>query len=131
MGSLGLIIENIVMGWEFWVPVTILIGIATLWTVSFSEQIDYGIRRIFYFLIAALLLFYHGIHKTSLFDIALTVSIAMTIYSTLNSVHMMNTLLLEYAVLLFIHFINLPGGEAIVWDRLTVSRLLMNTMVGA
>ena len=128
VGSLGLIIENIVMGWEFWVPVTILIGIATLWTVSFSEHIDYGIRRIFYFLIAALLLFYHGIHKTSLFDIALTVSIAMTIYSTLNSVHMMNTLLLEYAVLLFIHFINLPGGEAIVWDRLTVSRLLTNIM---
>ena len=129
LASLGLIIENMMMGWEFWVPVTILIGMAALWVVNLSENIDYGLRRIFYFGVAALLVFYHGIHKTSFFDLALTVSLVMITYSILNSVHMMNILLLEYAVLLFIHFINLPGGEPMVFDGLTVSRILLHIAI--
>ena len=129
IASVGLIIENILMGWEFWVPVTVLIGMVALWFVSLSEKIDYGIRKLFYFGVAALLLFYHGIHTSSFFDIALTVALVMATYSIFDSVRMMNILLLEYAVLLFIHFINLPGGEPIVYDRLTVSRILLHIVI--
>ena len=129
LASIGLIIENLVMRWEFWVPVTILVGIASLWAVSLSDKIDYSLRKMFYFGVAVLLLFYHGIHKTGLFDIALTVSLVLATYSVLNSVHMMNIVLLEYAILLFIHFINLPGGEPVTYDRLTVSRILLHIVI--
>ena len=129
LASVGLIIENLMMGWEFWVPVTIVIGMAALWVVNLSERIDSDLAEVFYFWYAALLLFYHGIHKTSFFDIALTVALVMATYSVLNSVLMMNILLLEYAVLLFIHFINLPGGDPIDYDRLTVSRILLHIAI--
>ena len=129
LASIGLIIENFLMGWEFWVPLTVLIGIASLWAVSLSDKIDYSLRKVFYFGVAVLLLFYHGIHKSSFFDIALTVALVMATYSVLNSVHMMNILLLEYAVLLFIHFINLPGGEPLVFDRLSISRTLLHIAI--
>lgn len=129
LASVGLIIENLLMGWEFWVPVTVVFGMAALWVVNLSDRIDSDLAEVFYFGYAALLLFYHGIHKTSFFDIALTVALVMATYSVLNSVLMMNILLLEYAVLLFVHFINLPGGEPIVYDRMTVSRIFLHIAI--
>ena len=90
--AVGLILENIVMGWEFWVPAVVLAGVVSLWAVSLSERIDYGIKKIFYFSIAALMVFYHGVHKTSLFDTALVVVFVMILYSLLNSVYMLNAL---------------------------------------
>ena len=107
VAAVGLVFENLLMGWEFWVPVVILAGIVSLWAVNFSDRIDYGIRKVFYFSSAALLVFYHGIHKTSLFDSALVVAFVMMIFTLFNSGYMMNILLIEYFVILFIHFINL------------------------
>ncbi|MBO4904400.1 MAG: hypothetical protein J5367_04180, partial [Lachnospiraceae bacterium] len=129
LASFGLIVENVIMEWEYWVPLAQLIGVASLWVVSLSDKIDYSLRKAFYFVIAALMVLYQGIHKTSYFDIALTVSLAMATFSILNSIHMMNIILLEYAILLFIHFINLPGGEPITFDRITISRTLLHIVI--
>ena len=49
LAAVGLVFENLLMGWEFWVPVVILAGIVSLWAVNFSDRIDYGIRKVFYF----------------------------------------------------------------------------------
>ena len=129
LASIGLMIENVVMGWEFWVPVTVLVGVVALWGVNLSDTLDAQVRRTCYFTVAALLLFYHGIHKVSFFDIALTVCLAMAAFSILNSTLMMNIILLEYAVLLFIHFINLPGGEPLIYDKASVSRMLLHIAI--
>lgn len=129
VSAVGLIIENVINGWEFWVPITILTGVVALWVVSLSDKMDYSFRKIFYFGVAALMLFYQGIHKTSFRDIALTASLVMVTFSIINSVHMMNFVLLEYAVLLFIHFINLPGGEPIVFDRSTIFGVLRHIVI--
>ncbi|MCR4642302.1 MAG: response regulator [Lachnospiraceae bacterium] len=129
LASVGLIIENFVMGWEFWVPVVVVVGILSLWTVYFMDRLDPGIRKYFYFAVAVLLLFYHGIHKTSLFDIALAVVLVMITFSILISVNMMNTLLLEFFILLGIHFLNLPGGDPLVYDSLTISRILLHVSI--
>ncbi len=129
LASVGLIVENFVMGWEFWVPVVVVVGILSLWTVYFMDRLDPGIRKYFYFAVAVLLLFYHGIHKTSLFDIALAVVLVMITFSILNSVYMMNTLLLEFFILLGIHFLNLPGGDPLVYDSLTISRILLHVSI--
>ena len=97
--------------------------------VSFSGRIDTDIRERFYMCYAALLLFYHGIHKTGLFDAGFTVALVMITFMVFKSIHMMNILLIEYFVILFIHFINLPGEEPIVLDRVNVTRLLLHTAI--
>ena len=62
VASLGLIIENILMGWEFWVPVAVVVGMVAMWVCHLSDRVDYEISKIFYFGVALLLFFYHDIH---------------------------------------------------------------------
>ncbi|MCR5733275.1 MAG: response regulator [Lachnospiraceae bacterium] len=129
LASAGMIAENFLLGWEFWVPVVIVFAVAAVWYVILSERIAYDIRKAFYIGIAGMLLFYHDIHKTSLFDAALTVCFVMATYSLLNSLYMMRILLIEYFIILFIQLINLPGGDPIVFDRLNVSRILLHVAI--
>jgi signal transduction histidine kinase/CheY-like chemotaxis protein len=117
------------MGWEFWVPPIIIIGTIALWAVNLSDRIDYDVRKMFYFGYSALVVFYHGIHKTSFFDVGMIAILVMTLFSMLNGVYMMNIFLLEFFVLLFIHFINLPGGTPIEYDRFNVSRILLHISI--
>ena len=129
LGGVGLIAEILVMGWEFWVPILIIMGIVAVWCISLSENVDYDIRKRFYIGYAVMLLFYHGVQKTSLYDAAIACVLVMATFSVLNSVYMMNILLIEYFSILIIHIINLPGGDPIVYDKLNVSRLLLNTTI--
>ena len=129
LASVGLIVENILMQWEFWVPTVIVVGIISIWAAHLSDRIDFEIRKGFYFGYSALLLFYHGIHRSSFFDISIAVILVMVTYSILCDARMMNILLLEYGILLFIQFIDLPGGEAIVYDRMNVSRILLHMAI--
>ncbi len=126
LASVGMIMENILMGWEFWVPPVIVVGAVLLWMIQLSGLIEYSVRKALMFIIAGLLIFYHGIHKTSFFDISLVIVVAMITYSLLNSLYMMHILLLEFFILMFIQLINLPGGKPIVYDRITVSRILLH-----
>ena len=129
LGSLGLIAEIVLMGWELWVPCFIIIGVVALWGMSLSERIEYDIRVLVYSGYAAMLLFYHGIHKTGFFDAGIVVILGMAAYSTLNKVYMMNIYLIEFFVVLLIHFLNLPGGDPIVYDRFNVSRILLHIAI--
>ena len=129
IASIGLIIEITLMGWEFWVSPVIIAGMVGLWGTNLTDRIDYDIRKMIYFGYAAVLMFYHGIHKTSFFDAGMIVVLIMATYSVFNSIYMMNVLLLEFFVIVFIHLINLPGGEAIVYDRLTLSRILLHISI--
>ena len=129
LASAGMIIENILMGWEFWVTPVIAFGVVGLWAISLYEGADDRLRKIFYFGFAVLMVFYHGIHKTSLFDVALVVVLVMVSYSMLNSIYMINAFLIEYIIILFIHFIGLPGGDAFVYDKLKVSRIFLHISI--
>ena len=129
LGSAGLIAENILMGWEFWVPVVVLIGTISVWAIQFSERIDYDIRKKFYFGYAALILFYHGVQRTSFFDIMGTVCLVMVTYSLLNTIYMMHLVLLEYFILLFIHLIGLPGGKGIEFNELNITRIFLHISI--
>ena len=129
IAGLGLIVENFLMGWEYWVPVTTLIGVVMIWIVNTTDRLDRDMRQVFYITVAALMVFYHGIHKSSLFDIALTVCLVMTTYSLFDRIYMMNILLAEYFAILFNHLINIPGGQQVVFDRQNVSRLLLHVAI--
>ena len=129
LGSVGLIVENILLGWEFWVPFVIFAALVAIWAVNPSEKVDDDVRKLFYFAMALLLLFYHGIHSTSFFDAALATVLVMVTYSGLNKIYMMNALLLEFFAVWMIQFVGLAGGEPLVYDRLTVYRILLHAAI--
>ncbi|MCR5651335.1 MAG: response regulator [Lachnospiraceae bacterium] len=129
LAAVVLIIEVILMGWEFWVPPVVIAGMIALWAVGLSEKMDQDVRMLFYFSYGALMLFYHGVHKTSMFDIALTAVLVMATYSILNRVYMMNAILFEYFFLLVIHVCNFTGGTPIELTRETIARLLLHVAI--
>ena len=129
LGSVGLMLENFFMGWEFWVPPVILVGLISIWAIHLSDRIDEEARKAANFIFAALLIFYRGIHKTSLFDTALVFVLVMVVYSLFGRAYMMHATPLEFFVVLFIHFSNLPGGEPIPTDRFSVSRILLHICI--
>ncbi len=129
LASVGLILEIILRGWELWVPSFIIIGMVTLWGLNLSDRIDNDIRKLFYYLYVVMLILYHGIHKSSFFDIALTTILAIMTFSTLNKVYMLNIFLIEYLIIMFVHLINLPGGEPIEFNKLNASRILLHVAI--
>ncbi|MBQ7678396.1 MAG: hypothetical protein IJT34_00910 [Butyrivibrio sp.] len=86
LGSIGLIMEIILMGWQFWVPIFILVGMIAVWAIHLSDRIDYDTRTRFYFGYSALLLFYHGVQNINLFDIMGPTLVVMLTYSLFNTV---------------------------------------------
>ena len=126
LAGIGLIAENVVMQWEYWVPPVIILGLISIGFVRFNELTPYEVRKGYYFFVALCLMFYHGVHKTSFFDIALSAVLVMVTFSVFNNAYMINMFLLEFVSILFIHITNLPGGEPIVFDKLNISRLLLH-----
>ncbi|MCR4807123.1 MAG: response regulator [Lachnospiraceae bacterium] len=124
--SVGLIIEIMIMGWEFWVVPIIIMGIYSLWTICLSERIDHVSRRYFYIGYSVIQLFYHGVHRSSLFDVSISIVIIMLIFSILNNVRTMSIFLGEYFLIMLLYLLNIPVGR-LVLDRAEISRLLLHT----
>ena len=84
---------------------------------------------LFYFVFAALIVFYHGIHVGIFFDLALTICMAMIMCALFNRAYMIRILLAEYFSLVLIHLFNIPGGEQPEFDKLSISRILLHMII--
>ncbi len=128
LACIGLSVESIVMGWEFWVPPLILAGAVSLWVMDLSGHVPAGIRKAYYLVYAMLALFYHGVHETSFFDVALVFMLVMASYSLLDHIYMMNLFLLEYVVVMVIQFILAYRNDTFTLGTLEISRVILHVM---
>ena len=101
----GLTIESIILKWEFWVPPLIIAGVISMWAMYLSARADYGIRRVYYFVLAMLALFFYGVHEEALSGLSVVAAFIMALYAFFDRIYMMNLLLLEYIVLMIIQFV--------------------------
>ncbi|MBR6238015.1 MAG: response regulator [Lachnospiraceae bacterium] len=126
---IGLTLESILMGWEFWVPPIIILGTVSLWVMTLTEKPDYSVREVYYFIYAMFTALYHGVHETSFFDIALVIVLVMVGFSFFNHIYMMNMTLIEFFILLAVQFVlSYKGGER-VYDALTISRICLHCVI--
>ena len=128
LACIGLTIESVLLGWEFWVPPLLIIGIISLWVMNFSEEPEYKLRRVLYFVFSCLAVFYHGVHETSFFDVALVVSFVLVTFSFFARPYMMHLLLVEYGVIMIIQFV-LFNRNGTVFGTLEISRLLLHEAI--
>ena len=104
LAAISCILQNFFGEWEFWVPgVVSLIGIV-LWGVHLAEKIDTRTRMALYFAYAAFLLFYYGMHETSLYDISVAVALFTATFSIADCINMLNLILTEYVIVMGIQF---------------------------
>ena len=68
--TIGFIAETIAEGWELWAIPLFAAGIAALCVMYFRRRMEEQTRYILYFVFGASLVFFHGIHVTSQYDVA-------------------------------------------------------------
>ncbi|WP_026527704.1 response regulator [Butyrivibrio sp. VCD2006] len=125
----GLTVESFVAGWEFWVPPLIILGTLSIWLMHISGYPEYNIRKVAYFILSMLAVFFHGVHDSSFFDIALIVVFAMVTFSFYNNAYMMNCLIAEYITLLCLQFFVISHGSGIVFDTMNISRVFLHVSI--
>ena len=128
MACIGLVVESIVLDWEFWVPPLIIIGTLYLWYINISESVEYRIRKHGYLIYAMLTIAFHGVHASSFFDVAIVISLVMLAFSFFDHLYMMNFYLAEYIVIMFIQFVFLIKGN-VIFDTLNISRIILHMMI--
>ncbi|MCR5686546.1 MAG: response regulator [Lachnospiraceae bacterium] len=104
LAGLSCILQNFFGGWEFWVPALVLVGLAILWFLHISHRMEPDVRISMYFTFAAFLLFYHGIHDTSLFDISVSIALFMVTFTVADRIWLLNIILAEYFLVMVIQF---------------------------
>ena len=128
---IGLTVESILVGWEFWVPPLIITGTIGLWVMHITKTPEYNIRKVLYFVYAMLAVFYHGVHETSFFDVAVIFLLVLVTFSFFDSVMMMNLFLVEYCIIMGIQFYLAKRSGSVVFDELNISRIILHVCVVA
>ena len=129
LACIGLTVESVMLGWEFWVPPLIIIGTVFLWIMNLSGKPELKIRIGYYVMYAMLAVFFHGVHETSFFDVPVVVILVMVGFSFFDRVFMMNLFLMEYAIIMGIQFILAFSGDNVGFDMLNISRVILHITV--
>ncbi len=104
LAGISCILQNFFGNWEFWVPAVVLAGMIIIWVLHIAHRLESTTRINIYFAYAAFLLFYHGIHDTSLFDISVSVALFMVTFTMADRLALLNLILAEYVIVMIIQF---------------------------
>lgn len=129
IGCIGLVVESVMLGWEFWVPPLLILGMIVLWWMYIEGKPKENIREISYFGFSCFLTFFHGVHETSFFDVGIVFMLAMVVFSFFNHLYMVNLFLAEYAAIMMIQAVLVSKGNSMEFSVLIFSRILLQPAV--
>ena len=107
VSAIGNIVADIVAGWEAWVIPIVGIGMLGIWWMHLAQKADMVTRTNVYFVYASFLVFFHGIHDISYFDVSIIVLILMATFMVVDRPVLLNIIFLEYAIIMTFQFANL------------------------
>lgn len=126
----GLVVESIVMSWEFWVPPLVVVGTVAMWYMHLTESPALSIREVFYFGFSMLAIFFQGVHENKAFDLALIVSMVMVAFSFFFQIYMLNLLFTEFIMLMVVQLSLVYLKTETVDSHTLFSAILHTLMVG-
>ena len=129
VACIGLTIESIVMNWEFWVPPLIIIGTIMLWVMNLMEKPSYEIRSVYYLTFSMLAVFYHGVHGTSFFDVAIVVILVLVAFCFMDHTYMLNLIFFEYIIVMIIQLVMAHDSGSVEFDTFNVSRIILHAAI--
>ena len=104
LSGFGNIAETIIAGWELWViPIIVVGALGTGW-LHIARKADMIIRTDVFFVYAAFLVFFHGMHEISYFDVSIVTLIMMATFMMADRAAFLNLILIEYVVIMGIQF---------------------------
>ncbi|MBO4901917.1 MAG: response regulator [Lachnospiraceae bacterium] len=126
IACIACITENYLMDWEFWVPPLLLAGAVALWVMHITQKMEERYRQNLYLVYGMMIAFYHGVHETSFFDVAVVSILLLILFSMMDRTFMMNLILAEFVLVMGIQ-IHLAGmNETMAFDALNISRILLH-----
>ena len=126
VAAVGTMIESINMGWEYWMPTLILIGIVVAWILHLIQYKQRTFRENYYLIFSMFLSFYHGVHDTSTFDIVVVSLLLMATVTLLRRSDFLNILMIEFFFLIIMQVARNVSAGLIVIDRLVISRIALH-----
>ncbi len=126
VGGLAVFSEALLMKWEYVVLPFLLASIVISWWLYITEPVSVRFRYYFYVFSVCLMQLYHGIHETSLFDIALIAVLAILLFSQGEEMNAINAVAGMYFFLLIYHFNRAMAGEGFSKDSLIISRMMLH-----
>jgi signal transduction histidine kinase/CheY-like chemotaxis protein len=126
LAAVAFIVESFILGWEFYLPPLVGVAIIALWFVHITQRFDAAYRLVLYFICGMLIIFFHGIHRTSYFDIAVISMLFMAVFALIDKKVILNIILLEFFGLVGIQIYLQYGSDIDITDSLAVSRLLLH-----
>ena len=128
LAAIACILQNHFGGWEFWVPSLIVVVTVVLWAIHILQDINMHVRCRLYFAFSAFLCFYHGIRDTSLFEVSVAFMLFMATYSVLDSMAMLNIMLLEYAAIMTFQLAFLQRSTGLVFDGFNIMKIVFQIL---
>lgn len=128
VACIGLIAESMLMRWEFWVSPLLIMGLVALWMSHIIEKPDIGIREVLLFAFAMFMVFFHGIHETSFFDVFVVASLGLVAFSLMNRIYMINLFLGEFLFLIIFQIFMAIRNSSVVFDSLNISRIILHVI---
>ncbi len=114
VACIGFTVVSAMEDWEFWVPPLLIVGAVTLWVMHITQRGEEQTRENLYFLYGLLAAFFHGVHETSLFDVAIVSAMMFVLFSAMDRFYMLNLILAEYVMVMGIQIVfKLRGGTVL------------------
>lgn len=129
IACLGLIIESISEHWEFWVSPILAAGIAAMWVMHATQYATDSFREGFVLAFGMAGAFFHGVHDTSFFDVAVIFGLFLITYTILGRKRFLQFILLEYVAVMAIQFYFAIAQGSVEFTPLNISRVILHIVV--
>ncbi|MBR6451337.1 MAG: response regulator [Lachnospiraceae bacterium] len=129
IAAIGLIIDGAAEHWEPWVTPLLIIGTVGMWTLHFGQFMTERIRESVYLGFAMFMVFYHGVHKSSFYDVCTVITLMIVLFSLYDRLYVMTLIVIEYVVIMIYQFAYVVEPGDLTFDTLTVSRLLLQVVI--
>ena len=126
--GLILIGEDLLMGWETWPIIPILIGIGASWALHLQQSFRADHRVWIYSAFIMFTFFFYGSHSTSVFDTVAVMSIVMILY-TMTGIKQLITFLQILYYITMAYGVMLLHQDGVKFDSLIISRTLLHIAV--
>ena len=126
LGGIGLVIEGMLLDWEFWVLPLIMIGIIGMWALYITQPLTIRIREGIYVAFILFLAVFHGVHYTSFFDVSLMSVLMMITLAGTGRKEYQDYTLIEYIVVVIAQYYLAMKNGGLSTDALTISKILLH-----
>ncbi|MBO6215477.1 MAG: HAMP domain-containing histidine kinase, partial [Lachnospiraceae bacterium] len=123
---IGLIVECLTQNWEFWMAPLLFIGILIMWIIHLDQYGSYLMREKFYLGLAMIGVFFHGVHSTSFFDIAVITMLLLATMQLLVNELTLHFVYGEYLLLTVFQAVHLSRIGEIELDSMNISRIILH-----